>query len=323
MHSTIRLFLLGSLSAVIGWSQPYIISTAAGTDRLLDGNPAINVPLLDPRSVKIDAAGNFYIADTSDNRIRKVNQSGIISTIAGDGLPGFSGDRGKAKDAELFNPTTLAIDGNGNLYVADQGNFRIRRISSDGTINTIAGTGTPGFSGDNGPAVSAKISPYAVAVDSKGNVYFSDIGFRIRRVDATTGIITTIAGTGGEGYGGDNGPAISALIDLVVDIAIGPDGSIYLADVYNFRVRKIDTTGMITTVAGSGFRGFIADNVPATASVMVPQGVVVDSFGNLYISDFNRDIVRKVDGTPDLSRLLRETAPPDLAAITIRQFAPN
>ena len=197
MHSTIRLLLLGCLSAVIGWSQPYIISTAAGTDRLLDGNPAINVPLRDPRSVKIDAAGNLYIADTSDNRIRKVNQSGIISTIAGDGLPGFSGDRGKAKDAELFNPTTLAIDGNGNLYVADQGNFRIRRISSDGTINTIAGTGTPGFSGDNGPAVSAKISPYAVAADSKGNVYFSDVAFRIRRVDATTGIITTIAGTGG------------------------------------------------------------------------------------------------------------------------------
>jgi uncharacterized protein (TIGR03437 family) len=308
MRSTIRLFLLTYLAAVAGWSQPYIISTIAGTDRLLDGSPAVNVPLRDPRVVKVDGASNLYIADTRDHRIRKVSQSGAISTIAGNGLPGFSGDRGKATAAQLSSPTSLSFDGNGNLYIADRGNFRIRRISSDGIINTVAGTGTPGYSGDNGPAVSAEMRPYAVAADSKGNLYISDTTYRIRRVDAITGTITTIAGTGTAGYTGDNIPAAMALIDIVVDVTVGPDGSVFLADIGNARVRKIDPSGTMKLVAGSGFFGFISDNIPATSAVMLPQGVATDSFGNVYISDFNRDQVRKVDVSTGLIKTIAGNA---------------
>ena len=308
MPSTIRLFLLGYLAAVSGWSQPYIISTIAGTDRLLDGSPAVNVPLRDPRVVKVDGASNLYIADTRDHRIRRVSQSGTISTIAGNGLPGFSGDRGKATAAQLSSPTSLSFDGNGNLYIADRDNFRIRRISSDGIINTVAGTGTPGYSGDNGPAVSAEMRPYAVAADSKGNLYISDTSYRIRRVDAITGTISTIAGTGTAGYTGDNIPAAMALIDIVVDLAVGPDGSIFLADIGNARVRKIDPSGMMKLVAGSGFFGFISDNIPATSALMLPQGVATDSFGNVYISDFNRDQVRKVDVSTGLIKTIAGNA---------------
>jgi uncharacterized protein (TIGR03437 family) len=295
MRNTIRLLLFGYLAALFGWSQPYIISTVAGTDRLLDGNAAINVPLRDPRTIRVDAAGSLYIADTGDHRIRKINQSGVISTIAGNGLPGFAGDRGKATAAQLSSPTSLAFDGNGNLYVVDRDNSRVRRISSDGIINTVAGNGTPGFSGDNGPAVSAQIRPYAVAADSKGNLYIADLTFRIRKVDITTGNITTIAGTGMQGYSGDNAPAAMAAIDFVFDLAVGSDGSVYFADFGNARVRKIDPSGMMKLVAGSGQFGFINDGIPATLALMLPQGVIVDTFGNVYISDYNRDQIRRVD----------------------------
>src|SRR5215472_6901343 len=134
--------------------QPYTISTVAGTDRLLDGSNATSSPLREPRSVATDGFGNLYIADTADNRVRKVNSSGIISTYAGTGVPGYTGDRGKATMAQLSAPTGVAVDGSGNVYIADRDNFRVRRVSLDGTINTVVGNGTAGFSGDNGPALS-------------------------------------------------------------------------------------------------------------------------------------------------------------------------
>jgi hypothetical protein len=208
--------------------QPYTISTVAGTDRLLDGSNATSSPLREPRSVAIDGFGNLYIADTADNRIRKVNSSGVISTYAGTGLPGYTGDRGKAQMAELSGPTGVATDGSGNVYIADRDNFRVRRVSLDGTINTIAGNGTSGFSGDNGPALSAQIRPLAVAVDVKGNLYIADgRNFRIRKVDSN-GTITTIAGVGTSGFSGDNGPATSALIGLVTGLVVdAPEISIW------------------------------------------------------------------------------------------------
>ena len=275
--------------------QPYIITTVAGADRLQDGSSAINAPLREPRAVAVDTSGNVYIADTSDNRIRKVNASGVIGTFAGTGVPGSQGDRGKAILAQLNGPTGLAMDTNGNLFVAERDGHRIRRISPDGIINTVAGTGRAGFSGDNSPAVNAEMRPYAVAVDSKGNLYIADgLNFRIRKVDAN-GIITTIAGNGSEGYFGDNGPASGALIDLVTGIAVDSNGNVYIADVINERVRKIDSSGMITTFAGSGDFGTIGDGLAATSAVLLPQGVAADNSGNIYISDFNRDVVRKVN----------------------------
>ena len=289
--------LLGflSLSVLEVCGQRYTITTVAGSNRLLDGGNATSAPLREPRSVAIDAAGNLYIADTSDNRIRKVNFSGIISTHAGTGVPGYSGDRGKATLAELSGPTSVAVDGSGNVYVAERDNFRIRRISLDGTINTVAGNGSAGFSGDKGPASSAQITPLAVAVDNKANLFIADgPNYRIRKVDST-GTITTIAGTGTSGFSGDNGPATSALIGLVTGLTVDSAGNVYLADLSAERVRKIDVTGMITTVAGTGDYGYIDDGLPATSEIMLPDGVAIDGSGNLLISDINLNVVRRVD----------------------------
>ena len=286
-------FLFLSVLDLLG--QPYTISTVAGTDRLLDGGSATSAALRQPRSVAADAQGNVYIADTTDNRIRKVTPSGTISTFAGTGVPSYSGDRGKANVAALSGPTGVATDLNGNVYVADRDNFRVRRITPDGTISTVAGTGTSGFSGDNGLATSARVVPVAVTVDGKGNLYIADgPNYRIRKVDSN-GTITTIAGVGASGFSGDNGPATSALIGLVTQIAVDSAGNVYLADLSGERVRKIDTTGMITTLAGHGDFGYISDGAPANLSIMLPAGVAIDGFGNLLISDLNLSSVRRVD----------------------------
>jgi hypothetical protein len=259
--SAVTLLLFGSS---VLCSQPYTISTIAGTDRVLDGSSATSAPLRSPIAVAADSGGNLFIADRDDNRIRKVSSSGIISTFAGTGAPGFSGDRGKATAAHLTTPVGVALDTNGDLYIADRGNARIRRVSPDGTINTVAGNGVAGFAGDNGPALSAEIDPTAVAIDNKGNIYIADgLNCRIRKVDGH-GTITTIAGTGVNAYAGDNGPATSALIGFVGALTADSSGNVYIGDLTNAYVRKIDTSGQITPVAGSGFYGTIDDGGPAT-----------------------------------------------------------
>jgi uncharacterized protein (TIGR03437 family) len=280
------------------WAQPYTIGTIAGTTRLLDGGPANAAPLRSPIAVALDAHGNLYIADEDDNRIRKVSSTGVISTYAGTGIPGYSGDRGLAINAQLNFPTGLAIDAQGNLYVADLGNFVIRRIAVDGTINTVAGNGNPKFAGDNGPATAAQIDPVAVAVDSQGNLYIADgTNYRIRKVD-TSGTITTIAGNGNAGYTGDNGPATSAEIDFVTDLTLDNSGNIYLADYFNYEVRKISTTtGMMTDFAGGLLGNSYAGGMPATMAAMVPDGVAFDPSGNIYITDDNtyNNVIWRVD----------------------------
>ena len=229
-----------------------------------------------------------------------------------------TGDRGKAAAATLNSPTSVAVDAAGNLYIADKGNYRVRRISTDGTINTVAGNGGAGFSGDGQPATQAELQPLAVAVDTKGNLFISDVGnARIRKVD-TQGVITTIAGTSSPGFAGDNGPATSAQINPVVGLAADNAGNLYLADFYNYRVREITAGGMMTTVAGSGSRGYIDDGLAATSEVMVPAGIALDSTNtHLYIPDAFRSMVRwsllprEIIGTAagnGNTRILRATA---------------
>jgi len=275
------------------------ITTIAGTGESGfsgDNGPAVQAQLDAPLGVAVDAAGNLYIADAGNNRIRRVDTSGTITTIAGTGEPGFGGDSGPAVEAQLYSPYGVAVDGAGNLYVADSGNSRIRRADASGTITTIAGTGEPGFSGDSGAAIEAQLSfPLAVAVDGTGNLYIADDRGRIRRVD-TSGSITTIAGTGSSGFSGDHGPAVEAQLGVPREVAVDAAGNLYIADTTNHRIRRVDSSGTITTVAGTGKEGFSGDDGPAAdAQLHFPYGVAVDGAGNLFISDTWNDRIRRVD----------------------------
>jgi sugar lactone lactonase YvrE len=223
-------------------------------------------------------------------------QSGIIITVAGNGTPGFSGDGGQAGSAELFYPSGVAVDTAGNLFIAEQGNSRIRKVTPGGVISTVAGNGTSGFNGDGGPATTASfMNPYSVAVDTAGNLFIADVdNQRIRKV-TPAGIISTVAGTGTAGYNGDGGPATSAQLDVPMGVAVEAAGNLFIADGGNNRIRKVTPGGVITTVAGNGFRGFSGDGGPATSAWLdYPDGVAVDSAGNLFIADTQNNRIRMV-----------------------------
>ena len=269
-----------------------ITTVAGGGVSIGDNGPAASAQLNGPYGVAMDSAGNLYIADYGNNRIRKVS-NGVITTVAGNGTPGFSGDNGPATSAQLNYPNGVAVDSAGNLYVADFGNNRIRKVSN-GTITTVAGNGTGGFSGDNGPAASAQLrQPQGIAVDSAGILYMADTyNNRIRKV--SNGAITTVAGSGTQGFSGDNGPATNAQLNLPFGVVVDSAGDLYIADLNNHRIRKV-SNGVITTVAGNGTPGFSGDNGPATnAQLNEPYGVAVDSAGNLYIGDSANHLVREV-----------------------------
>lgn len=266
-----------------------------------DNGAATSAQLRFPRSVASDAVGNLYILDYDNARIRKVNTgTGVITTVAGNGAVGFSGDNGVATNAQLNSPSSAALDASGNLYIADQGNFRVRKVNAaSGIIVTVAGNGILGSSGDNGLATSARVYPRSVALDAKSNLYFSDNNGGIRKVDAITGIITTVAGNGTTGFSGDNGAATSAQLNYPQGIALDPNGNIYIADTDNHRIRKVNAeTGIITTVAGEGAPGFSGDNQAATnAKLDYPYSIALDGIGNLYIADANNRRIRKVNST--------------------------
>ena len=275
-------------------SNGVITTVAGGRTSLGDNGPATSAQLNAPTGVTVDPAGNLYIADSGNARIRKVSNA-VITTVAGNGTQGFSGDNGLATSAQLVNPYGLAIDPAGNLYIADSSNNLVRKVSN-GVITTVAGNGTPGFSGDNGPAASAQLaSPAGVAVDSGGNLYIADsLNNLVRKV--SNGVITTVAGNGTPGFGGDGGPATSAQLYAPSGIAVDSAGSLYIADTYNGSIRKV-SNGVITTVAGTGTPGFGGDGGPATsAQLNNPWGLAVDSAGSLYIADTGDQRVRKVSG---------------------------
>lgn len=245
-----------------------------------------------PWGITVDPSGNLYIADETSSNIFKVTSSGAISAVAGSGKSGFSGDGGLATSAQLYLPTSVAIDSAGNLYLADARNNRIRKVNTSGLISTIAGNGTAGYSGDGGAATSAELNdPFGVAVDSIGNLYVVDDGNnRIRKVSAS-GLITTVAGNGTAGFSGDGGPATAAELtfganEVVASVAVDSQGNLYIADAGNYRVRKVNTAGVISTVAGSGWGSVISgDGGAATAATIAPGAVAVDSAGNLYITN--------------------------------------
>jgi trimeric autotransporter adhesin len=278
-----------------------IISTVAGTGSSGssgDGGQASSAALRNPYGVALDASGNIYIADTYNHRIRMVTKStGIISTVAGTGSSGYSGDGGQATSVALRSPQGVAVDASGNIYIADTDNERIRMVTkSTGIISTVAGTGSYGYSGDGGQATSAALSyPRGITVDASGNIYIADnSNHRIRMVTKSTGIISTVAGTGSYSYSGDGGQATSAALYYPYGVALDASGNIYIADTYNNRIRMVTkSTGIISTVAGTGSFSYSGDGGQATSAVLkYPYGVAVDASGNIYIADTYNNRIR-------------------------------
>jgi trimeric autotransporter adhesin len=248
-----------------------------------DDGPATLAELNGPKGIAFDAVGNLYISDQLNHRVRKIGADGIIRAVAGTGTPGFSGDGGPTLQARMNEPTFLALDLEGNLFVSDTGNTRVRRISSDGTITTVAGRGGPQFqstSGDGGPAINARLSePLALAVNATGVLYLADMGAnQVRRVDRD-GMITTVA-----------------RVNSPTGVAVDAAGNLFITEVYGNRVRKLAPDGTLTTVAGTGKGGFSGDGGPAVSATLNGAfQVTVDSAGNLFIADWDNHRVRKVD----------------------------
>ena len=221
-----------------------------------------------------------------------------ISTIAGNGTNGYSGDGGVANIAQVYLPREVDVDASGNVYIADAGNNRIRKVTTSGVISTIAGTGVYGYNGDGFAATSAQLNyPRGVAVDASGNVYIADAGnHRIRKVDISTGFISTIAGDGTAGYSGDGFAANLAKLHAPFGVAVDASGNVYIADMANYCIRKVNTSGVISTIAGTLNGGFSGDGGLATsARFYFPLGVDVDASGNVYIADAYNHRIRKID----------------------------
>ena len=278
-----------------------IITTVVGTGMSGssgDSGLATSAMLNGPFSVKFDTAGNMYILDALNYRIRKVSAStGIITTIAGTGTAGYNGENIIATAAEI-NACDICLDKAGNIYVAEYNNRRVRKIDTSGIITTIAGTGVVGSSGDGGPAINAMLSPNGITIDDTGNLYIPDPYASLVREIKPSGIISTIAGTGTPTYIGDGMPATTASFQPA-HICLDGINNLYISDKYNNRVFKIDQSGIFWLVAGNGLTGFSGDGGPATAaSFNYASGVSTDQCGNLYITEPGNGRIRKVSFNP-------------------------
>jgi len=309
-----------------------IISTVAGngTDNFSgDGSSSIDGSLglggNVPSMVALDSSSNLYVADQANNRVRRVDsETGIISTVAGNGTQGYSGDGGAAVGATLNAPAGIAVDPAGNIFIDDNGNNVIRRVDGGThTISTYAGNGSTGYSGDGGAATNAALSgPIGLAVDASGGLYIADTHNNvIRRVDPSTHIITTFAGTGTAGFSGDGGPAISAFLSQPVALVLDSAGDLYVADQGNGRIRRVDAaTGLITTIAGNNLSHVLPgiwDGGPATSAYFPkPSGVAIDQVGNLYVSDATSNRIRLIDAATGIITTLAGNGVPGFAGDT-------
>ena len=291
--------VLAGCLAVPAWSQVpiYTISTLAGNGLAGDtgdGGAATSAELDNPRGIVSDPAGNVYFCDFTNNRVRKISTTGTITTVAGTGVAGYNGDNIQGTSARLSSPYRVAMDPAGNLYIADPGNNRIRKLAPNGIITTVAGNGNSNFNGDGGPATNASLS-YAedAVIDIYGNMFIADSGNSVVRKVDLNGVITTIAGTGKESYTGDGGPATQATMNNPVSLAVDPAGNIYISDQGNNVVRKVDTNGVMSTVAGNGLVGAGGDGGPAkNAEFYNPAGLALDAANNLYITDVGNNKIR-------------------------------
>lgn len=284
----------GSL-AVTGNGTMYTVAGTGAAGFSGDGGSATLASLNAPAGVAVDGSGNLYVADSGNHRIRKVTPAGVITTIAGTGSGGFSGDGGPATAAQLFSPQGVALDGRGTLYIGDTGNNRVRRITADGTIATIAGNGVRDQGEEGGLATSTPLNePVAVAADGAGNVYVAEED-RVLKVIPDGTIHTVAGGLYNSGYNGDGIPGTAALLDSPTGLAVDPRGNVYISDTDNQRVRKVGPDGIITTFAGTGAGDFGGDGGPATAApINGPFGLAVGSDGSVYFADQYNHRVRKI-----------------------------
>ena len=292
------------------------MSTFAGQNALFgEGFPATNAEICLPANMNCDAAGNVYIADYQNNRVRKYSPStGLLTTVAGSGIggydDGYSGDGGPATAANMYNPYGVAVDGAGNIYVADLNNARIRKVNTSGIITTIAGTGVSGYSGNHSAATGAELGgPAGLALDNAGNLYMADVYNNcIRKID-NAGIITTVAGNTFAGYASDNVAATATPLNTPLDVAVDANNNLYIADNGNNRIRKVDTAGIITTVAGGNTAGYSGDNGPATAAQLRgPNSIKTDAYGDIFFTDGGNQCVRMINAAGYISTIAGTTA---------------
>ena len=296
-----------------------VITTIAGTGTAGyngDGIPATLAQLIVPHGVALDDSGNIYVADLYNIRVRKINSAGIISTIAGNGLSAYTGDGGDATAAQINSPYGICTDHSGNVYFADCNNSCIRMISTAGIINTVAGSGMGGFSGDGGVATNAQLSqPTDVTVDDAGNIYIADFGNNcVRKVVVGTGRIGTIAGNGTAAFGGDGGPATIAELQKPAGVVVDSLGNLYIADFSNFRIRKVNTLGVISTIAGTSVAGYNGDGASATSSQLnYPCDLAIDNTGGLLICDLYNNRIRTIKNLGSTEVIDLELGRPELS----------
>ncbi|MBV6509295.1 MAG: Serine/threonine-protein kinase PknD [Acidimicrobiales bacterium] len=274
-----------------------VLEAASGTDPV-ELSVLVSDETMEPGSIAVGASGEVFVADAVHNRVHRIDPDGSVSSVAGTGEAGFGGDDGPAKDARLNSPEGVAVSDGGDLYIADTGNNRIRRVRADGVIETYAGSGGSGYVGDGSSARDAEFAaPSGLAVEPSGDLYIADTGNNVVRVVDAGGVVTTVAGRGESGDTGDGAPAVDALLDAPEGVATDGDGNVYVADTGNNRVRVISPDGVIAAFAGTGTAGFEGDGGPAVEALLdAPEGVAAGVGGEVYLADTGNGRLRSVSG---------------------------